>query len=109
MTSNATPNINRVILPIIKKVMPNIIAQSILGVQPMTGPAGSIFTLNSRYKFSDAHWIRNAKAEYLLCTTYERCYTSERMLFGMEAYKLTIEEYERWYCMEEYMKQRLMM
>lgn len=34
-----------VLLPMIRRVMPNIIAQSIIGVQPMTGPAGSIFSM----------------------------------------------------------------
>ena len=29
---------NRVILPIIRKVMPNVIARQIVGVQPMTNP-----------------------------------------------------------------------
>ena len=38
-----------VILPIIRRVMPTVIANEILGVQPMTGPVGSIFSLKSRY------------------------------------------------------------
>ena len=41
---------NRVILPIIRRVMPNIIANKIIGVQPMTGPVGQIRTLRTRYK-----------------------------------------------------------
>jgi len=34
-----------IILPAIRKVMPNIIASQLAGVQPMTGAAGSIFQL----------------------------------------------------------------
>lgn len=36
-----------VLLPIIRRVMPNFIAAQIIGVQPMSGPAGSIFGLSS--------------------------------------------------------------
>ena len=32
-----------IILPIIRKIMPAMIAQDIVGVQPMTGPVGEIF------------------------------------------------------------------
>ncbi len=42
--------LNAVILPIIRRVMPNLIANSIIGVQPMTGPIGQIHTLKTRYK-----------------------------------------------------------
>lgn len=38
-----------VLLPIIRRVMPNIIAHDIVGVQPMMGPTGSIFTMQPRY------------------------------------------------------------
>ena len=44
-----------VILPIIRRVMPLIIANDIIGVAPMVGPVGQIFTLRERYgKDSDA-------------------------------------------------------
>jgi hypothetical protein len=48
----ATGNIatlNRVILPVIRRVMPTVIANEIVGVQPMTGPVGQIHTLRVRY------------------------------------------------------------
>ena len=41
-----------VILPIIRRVMPDYIAQSIIGVQPMTGPVGRIFDAHDTWKFS---------------------------------------------------------
>jgi hypothetical protein len=41
--------LNRVILPIIRRVMPTVIANEIIGVQPMTGPVGQIHTLRVRY------------------------------------------------------------
>lgn len=42
-------NINKVILPVIRRVMPTVIANEIIGVQPMTGPVGQIHTLRVRY------------------------------------------------------------
>src|SRR6056300_974991 len=41
--------LNRVILPVIRRVMPTVIANEIVGVQPMTGPVGQIHTLRVRY------------------------------------------------------------
>ena len=42
---------HRVLLPIIRRVMPQVIATDILGVQPMSAPAGQVFAL--RYKYGD--------------------------------------------------------
>jgi len=41
--------LNRVILPVIRRVMPTVIANELVGVQPMTGPVGQIHTLRIRY------------------------------------------------------------
>ena len=53
-TSGATAvgnvaTLNRVILPVIRRVMPTVIANEIVGVQPMTGPVAQIHTLRVRY------------------------------------------------------------
>ena len=53
-TSGATSagnvaTLNRVILPVIRRVMPTVIANELVGVQPMTGPVGQIHTLRVRY------------------------------------------------------------
>ena len=53
-TSGATAvgnvaTLNRVILPVIRRVMPTVIANEIIGVQPMTGPVAQIHTLRVRY------------------------------------------------------------
>jgi hypothetical protein len=45
--------LNRVILPVIRRVMPTVIANEIVGVQPMTGPVAQIHTLRVRYADSD--------------------------------------------------------
>jgi len=58
LAENATPGgtqagnvatLNRVILPVIRRVMPTVIANEIVGVQPMTGPVAQIHTLRVRY------------------------------------------------------------
>ena len=41
--------LNRVILPVIRRVMPTIIANQIIGVSPMTAPHPSIAALRSKY------------------------------------------------------------
>jgi hypothetical protein len=41
--------LNRVILPVIRRVMPTIIANELVGVQPMSGPVSQIHTLRVRY------------------------------------------------------------
>jgi hypothetical protein len=44
--------LNRVILPVIRRVMPTVIANELVGVQPMTGPVSQIHTLRVRYSDS---------------------------------------------------------
>ena len=46
---NNVATLNRVILPVIRRVMPTVIANEIVGVQPMTGPVAQIHTLRVRY------------------------------------------------------------
>ena len=46
--------LNRVILPVIRRVMPTVIANELVGVQPMTGPVGQIHTLRVRYSDSSS-------------------------------------------------------
>ncbi len=47
--SGNVATLNRVILPVIRRVMPTVIANEIVGVQPMQGPVGQIHTLRVRY------------------------------------------------------------
>ena len=47
--------LNRVILPVIRRVMPTVIANDLVGVQPMTGPVGQIHTLRVRYSDTSAN------------------------------------------------------
>ncbi len=48
-SAGSVATLNRVILPVIRRVMPTVIANEIVGVQPMTGPVAQIHTLRVRY------------------------------------------------------------
>lgn len=54
--------INKVMLPLIRRVMPAVIANEIMGVQPMTGPVGQIHTLRVRYADSKAGILAGTEA-----------------------------------------------
>jgi len=42
----------------VRKIIPNMIANDIIGVQPMTGPVGQIFTMRSRYTNNElGEWL----------------------------------------------------
>jgi len=58
--------LNRVILPVIRRVMPTVIANELLGVQPMTGPVGQIHTLRVRYADSVSGTVNVAAGEEAL-------------------------------------------
>ena len=50
--SNATSsaaNWNPVLISLVRRALPNMIAYDVCGVQPMTGPTGLIFAMKSRY------------------------------------------------------------
>ena len=48
-SAGSVATLNRVILPVIRRVMPTVIANELVGVQPMTGPVAQIHTLRVRY------------------------------------------------------------
>jgi len=62
IASNVTATAQKILMPMIKHLTPTLLAHGILGVQPMTGSVGQIFTMRhsytpqSKYKFSRAKW-----------------------------------------------------
>ena len=48
-TGSAVDNFDPVLISLVRRAMPNLIAYDICGVQPMTGPTGLIFAMRSRY------------------------------------------------------------
>jgi len=48
-TGSAISNWDPILISLVRRAMPNLIAYDIAGVQPMTGPTGLIFAMRSRY------------------------------------------------------------
>ncbi len=48
-TGSNVDNFDPVLISLVRRAMPNLIAYDICGVQPMTGPTGLIFAMRSRY------------------------------------------------------------
>jgi len=48
-TGNGVSNWDPILISLVRRAMPNLIAYVIAGVQPMTGPTGLIFAMRSRY------------------------------------------------------------
>jgi hypothetical protein len=73
-TSGGTGAINNwdpILISLVRRSMPNLIAYDIAGVQPMTGPTGLIFAMKSRYKdnanrllATEALGLDEAKTDY---------------------------------------------
>ena len=75
MTHHHNPNLaasvtttgHQTLMSVIRQLTPTLLAQSIVGVQPMTGSVGEVFTMRAnygyqpKYKFSRAKWY---EAEY---------------------------------------------
>ena len=59
-TTAAVDNFNPVLISLVRRAMPNLIAYDVAGVQPMSGPTGLIFAMKSRYN-DDASGGANAK------------------------------------------------
>jgi len=49
-TGNGVEGYDPVLISLVRRAMPNLIAYDIAGVQPMTGPTGLIFAMRSRYE-----------------------------------------------------------
>jgi len=47
-------NWNPVLIALVRRAMPNLMAYDVCGVQPMSGPTGLIFAMKSRYKTTKA-------------------------------------------------------
>jgi hypothetical protein len=91
---------NKVLLPMIRQVWPTILAQQIIGVQPMTGPVGEIFTLRTKYmpkpkyNFSRAKWY---EADRALSSDWSFLkYNREQYQWCVEQFGPTPEEPDAW-------------
>jgi hypothetical protein len=48
-SAGAAGNYDPVLISLVRRAMPNLVAYDIVGVQPMTGPTGLIFAMRSHY------------------------------------------------------------
>ena len=48
-TGSAIQNYDPILISLVRRALPNLIAYDVCGVQPMTGPTGLIFAMRSRY------------------------------------------------------------
>ncbi len=53
-----------ILISLVRRALPNLIAYDVCGVQPMTGPTGLIFAMRSRYANGAANMALDAEALY---------------------------------------------
>ena len=63
-TGSAISNWDPILISLVRRAMPNLVAYDICGVQPMTGPTGLIFAMKARYN-DDVDATRDNKSEAL--------------------------------------------
>ena len=97
-TAGNIATLNKVILPVIRRVMPTVIANELVGVQPMTGPVGQIHTLRVRYAetFDSAIAGDEALSPFQIANGYSGNATTDRaeatsVLEGQAGRRLNIQ------------------
>ena len=63
-TGSAISNWDPILISLVRRAMPNLVAYDICGVQPMTGPTGLIFAMKARYH-DDVNATRDGMSEAL--------------------------------------------
>ena len=71
-----------VLISLVRRAMPNLIAYDICGVQPMTGPTGLIFAMRSRYSNTTAFNNAGAETFYNEVNTAFSTVTANKTGFG---------------------------
>ena len=60
--TSVAANWNPVLISLVRRAMPNMMAYDVCGVQPMSGPTGLIFAMKSKYKTTRAGATANTEA-----------------------------------------------
>ena len=86
-------SLNKVMLPLIRRVMPSLIANELLGVQPMSGPVGQIHTLRVRYAESKDSVVagQEALSPFALATAYSGSPDATAASEGTAGSKMSIQ------------------
>ena len=53
ITGSGISNFDPILISLVRRALPNLIAYDVAGVQPMTGPTGLIFAMRARYSTQD--------------------------------------------------------
>jgi hypothetical protein len=89
-----------VILPIIRRVWPQLLAQQIIGVQPMTGPIGQIFTAKANFQGGRVVLSKVHFGHFLRVYNRRKYYHPEYLTtLGYQKFRINIEDAikaERW-------------
>ena len=64
-STGAVSNFDPVLISLVRRAMPNLIAYDVAGVQPMSGPTGLIFAMKSRYNGAGTSAITTGDTEAL--------------------------------------------
>lgn len=91
--AGSVATLNKVMLPLIRRVMPSVIANELVGVQPMTGPVGQIHTLRVRYAETAAGVTAGAEAlsPFALATAYSGSPDATAVAEGAPGRKMSIQ------------------
>jgi len=73
----------------IRRVMPSLLAKDIIGVQPMTGPVGSIFSLGVRYANMHLFEDFNKSSDAILKNKFKFNIVKEKIVARKRAIKAT--------------------
>jgi len=75
-TGSSISNWDPILISLVRRAMPNLVAYDICGVQPMTGPTGLIFAMKARYNDYPSESVVN-KTEAMGINEVETRYSSE--------------------------------
>ena len=91
--AGSVATLNKVMLPLIRRVMPSVIANELVGVQPMTGPVGQIHTLRVRYAETAAGVTAGSEAlsPFALATAYSGSPDATSVAEGTPGRKMSIQ------------------
>lgn len=53
------------LLPLLRQTVPSMLADQIVGIQPMTGNAGQVYVMKNRWSFKRIEVVHNAEDELL--------------------------------------------
>ena len=91
--AGSVATLNKVMLPLIRRVMPSVIANELVGVQPMSGPVGQIHTLRVRYAetFDTATAGDEALSPFKLANSYAGSPDATASAEGLPGKKMSIQ------------------